>query len=75
MTGLEQSLLIPKDNPFPFPEGIVKFLSHLPQGPSYLQTSLSCSSLPCSFPVQPVPFCLTRCPTPVPSPREGVDGW
>lgn len=41
MTGIEQSLLIPKDTPFPFPEGIVKFLSHLPQGPSsWLITSI-----------------------------------
>lgn len=75
MTGIEQSLLVPKDAPFLFPEGIAKFLSHLLQGSSSLQTNLGRSSLPYIFPVQPVPYCLTKCPSPVPSPGEGTHGW
>lgn len=64
MTGIEQSLLIPKDGPFLFPKGIEKFLSHLPQGPTQflanksqtLITSIripspACSLLPLQMPL------------------------
>lgn len=42
MTGLEQSLLVPKDNPFPFPEGIVNSLVTCLKAPvTYKQVSVA----------------------------------